>query len=44
MLWWVMEQQSSAHYVIPTKSNAQNGISTGDLDMEFLFQTGHSTA
>ncbi len=28
----------------PTKSSAQNGISSGDLGMEILFKTGHSTA
>ncbi len=28
----------------PTKSSAQNGISTGYLGMEIPFKTGHSTA
>ncbi len=38
------ETKSGVRYVIPTKSSAQNGISTGDLGMEILFKTGHSTA
>ncbi len=29
--------KSSAHYMIPTKSSAQNGISTGDLGI-YSFQ------
>ncbi len=39
-----MEQKSSVHYVTFTKSSAQNGISTGDVDMEILLETGLSTA
>ncbi len=30
-------------YVIPPKSSAQNGISTGDRGMEIQFKTVHST-
>ncbi len=37
-------KKSSVHYLIPTKSSALNGISTGDLVMEIPFKTGHSTA
>ncbi len=38
-----MEQKRTVHYVIPTKSSAQNGISTDDLDVEIPFKTDHST-
>ncbi len=42
---YIMDQKrSSIDYVIPTKSSAQNGISTGELDMEIHFKTGHKMA
>ncbi len=31
---------SGVCYMIPTKSNAQKGMSTGDLGMEISFKTG----